>query len=137
MFIYLSPAKMEPLTLKQAILDQYNLNEQDFEKFVLTRTLFLRVKFIRPIVQFLNPDFLFNERRLIQKVGKSIDLKEIQEEVDFYQHKYVVNFVMKEALKFRLSGLKLIRLAHKVFNEAEAKQSKSVVLRTVQESPNP
>ena len=126
MFICLSPAKMEPLTLKQAILDQYNLNEQDFEKFVLKRTLFLRVKLIRSIVQFVNPDFLFNERRLIEKAVKSIDLKEVQEEVDFYQHKYVVNFIMKEALKFRLSGMKLIRLAHKVFNETAAKKSKSV-----------
>ena len=127
MFICLSPVKMEPLTLKQAILYQYNLNEQDFEKFVLTRTLFLRVKLIRPIVQFVNPDFLFNERRLIEKTGRSIDLKEVQEEVDFYQHKYVVNFIMKEALKFRLSGMKLIRLTHKVFNEAAAKRPKSVV----------
>lgn len=126
MFIYLLPVKLEPLTLKQAILEQYNLNEQDFEKFVLKRTLFLRVRLIRPIVQLVNPDFLFNERRLIEKAGRTIELKEIHEEVDFYQHKYVINFVTKEALKFRLSGMKLIRLAHRAFTAAAAKQSKPV-----------
>ena len=126
MFIYLLTAMKEPLTLKQAILDQYNLNEQDFEKFVLKRTLFLRVRLIRPIVQLVHPDFLFNERRLIEKAGRTIEIKEILQEVDFYQHKYVVNFVMKEAFKFRLSGMKLIRLAHMVFNETAAKKSKFV-----------
>lgn len=123
---------MEPLTFKQAVLQQYNLNEEDFERFVLKRTLFFRVRIVRPIVHFFNPDYLFNERRLIENAARCIRLREIQEEIDFYQHKYVVEFLMKDALRFRLSGMKLIRLAHSVFSEA-ANGSKD----TVQESPKP
>lgn len=123
---------MEPITFKQAVLQQYNLNEQDFEKFVLDRTLFFRVRVVRPIVRFFNPDYLFNEHRLIENAGRSIRLHEIQQEIDFYQHKYVVNYLMKDALKFRLSGMKLIRLAHRVFSEAA-----NGTTEAVQESPNP
>lgn len=127
---------MEPLTLKQAILQQYNLNEQHFKKFVLKRTLFLRVRVVRPFVEIVHPDFLFNEGRLIENVAKATRLREVQEEIDFYQHKYVVNFLMKDALKFRLSGMKLIRLAHKVFSEADA-ISQSGTVAGSQDSPNP
>ena len=127
---------MEPLSLKQAILQQYNLNEQEFEKFVLKRTLFLRVRLIRPIVELVHPDFLFNERRLIENAGKATRLREVQEEVDFYQHKYVVNFLMKEALKFRLSGMKLIRFAHEVFSEVD-EVSPCSTGEGAQDSPNP
>ena len=82
---------MEPLTFKQAVIQYYNLNEQDFLKFALKKTLFTRVRLVRSIVQFFYPDFLFNEKRLIEKAGKAVSLREIQEEVDFYQHKFVVN----------------------------------------------
>jgi hypothetical protein len=106
---------MNSKTLKEAICHQYNLEERDFEKFVLKRTLFFRVRLIRPLIRFFYPDYLFNERRLVEKIGKTKNLTEIQGEVDFYQHKYVVNFVMKEALRFRISGMKIMSLANKVF----------------------
>lgn len=114
----MSIVAMNSKTLKEAICHQYNIEERDFEKFVLKRTLFFRVRLIRPLIRFFYPDYLFNERRLVEKIGKTTNLREIQGEVDFYQHKYVVNFVMKEALRFRISGMKIMSLANKAFSTA-------------------
>ena len=110
---------MNSVTLKQAICHQYNLNEQDYVHFVLRRSLFKRVLLVRPFINIFFPDFLFNEQRLVEKIADATQLREIQDEVDFYQHKYVVNFTMKEALRFRLSGMKIMRLANRAFQKAK------------------
>ena len=108
---------MQPVTLKEAILKEYTLSEAEFESFVLRKTLFFRVRVVRPIIRFFFPEYLFNERRLVEKIGQTTTLREVQEEVDFYQHKYVVNFTMKDALRFRISGLKLMSLANHAFQQ--------------------
>lgn len=109
---------MEELNFKQAVCQQFRIKDTQYIPFVLGRALFHRVRLIRPVIQFFNPDYLFNERRLIDKVAVAKDLRDIQAEVDFYQHKYVVNFLMKETFQFRLSGMRLMSLANKVFLHA-------------------
>lgn len=109
---------MHPMTFKQAFCRLNKVNESAFEELVLTRSLFLRVRMVAPIVRFFNPHYLFNEKRLVEKVGKATNLREVQEEVDFYQHKYVVNFMMKDAFRFRLSGMRLMSQANQAFNRA-------------------
>lgn len=110
---------MEVMTFKIALCSLYDLSEERYTAFMLRRSLFRRVKFVRPFIQFFYPDFLFNEKRLIDKVAKAHNLREIQEEVDFYQHKYVVNSMVKDALKFRVSGMRVMSLANKAFNHAK------------------
>ena len=109
----LSP--MNSITFKQAVCQQFDLKEDEYTGFVIRHSLFFRVRMVSPFVRFFYPDFLFNERRLIQKIAHALSMREIQEEVDFYQHKYVVNFIIKDALRFRLSGMRLMGLANKVF----------------------
>jgi len=108
---------MPHITLKEAICQQHNLGDNQFREFVLRRTLFRRVRLLRPVLSLFNPDFLFQEKRLVDSIGQARSLREIQEEVDFYQHKYVVNFVTKDALKFRLSGMRLMILASQAFKK--------------------
>ena len=109
---------MPQVTLKEAVCQQYNITESEFREFVLRKTLFRRVRLLRPILGIFNPDLLFQEKRLVDKIGEARNLREIQEEVDFYQHKYVVNFMCKDALKFRLSGMRLMTMASKAFKQA-------------------
>lgn len=109
---------MEELNFKQAVCQQFRIKDTQYVPFVLGRALFHRVRMVRPLVQFFYPDYLFNERRLVEKVAVAKDLRDIQAEVDFYQHKYVVNFLMKETFQFRLSGMRLMSLANKVFMHA-------------------
>lgn len=113
---------MKHLTFKQAICRGYGIKGESYTSFVLRQSLFPRVRLVRPFVALLNPDFLFNERRLVERVGSATTTREIQEEVDFYQHKYVVNFLMKDAFRFRLSGMRLMRLANQAFTRAAAAQ---------------
>lgn len=119
---------MEPVTFKQALCQIHHLDEQNYRDFVLKRTLFRRVRLVAPLIRIAYPDFLFNEIRLVDKIGAAHNLREIQEEVDFYQHKYVVNFMFKEALRFRISGMKIIGLAHKVFQQAASEKSRQPAL---------
>ena len=125
---------MAPVTFQQAVCRLCKIKEKDYARFVLGRSLFRRARLVRPIVSFFYPDYLFHERRLVEKVAKAHNLREIQEEVDFYQHKYVVNFIMKDALRFRLSGMRLMGLANRAFRAAAARQTAAA---KVQEPLNP
>jgi hypothetical protein len=118
---------MREVTFKKAICQLHGIKESEYLTFVLKRSLFRRARLVRPLMTFFYPDFLFNERRLVERVASAANLREIQEEVDFYQHKFVVNFIMKDAFRFRLSGMRLMRLANKAFQSAsrDAKSSSS------------
>ena len=93
-----------------------DLKEDRFVPFLLRRCLFNRMLVVAPILRLIMPNLLFHERKLLEQVGKAHSLKEIQSEVDFYQHKYVVDSILKDALKFRLSGMKLMRLANRAYS---------------------
>lgn len=113
---------MQAVDLKTGVCSLYQVKEDQYKTFMLKRTLFRRVRLIRPLVQFFFPNYLFNEERLIEKIASAENLKEIQQEVDFYQHKYVVNSVLKDALRFRISGMRVMSIANQAFNHL-ARQS--------------
>ncbi|MEX0330942.1 MAG: hypothetical protein AB3N64_05905 [Puniceicoccaceae bacterium] len=89
---------------------------------MMKRTLFRRVRIVRPFIRIFFPHYLFNEEKLIENIASAENLREIQKEVDFYQHKYVVNSVFKDALRFRISGMRIMSIANRAFNHL-AKQS--------------
>ena len=130
---------MKTVTFKEAVCKLHRLKEKHYQVFVLRRALFFRVRLVRPIVQFFHPDFLFHELRLIDKIAEAHNLREIQEEVDFYQHKFVVNFVMKDALRFRLSGMRLMSLANTAFQHManERSGSREKIALSTQNPVNP
>jgi hypothetical protein len=118
---------MSEVTFKKAVCQLHGIKESQYPTFVLKRSLFRRARLVRPVVSFFYPDFLFNERRLVERVANAANLREIQEEVDFYQHKFVVNFVMKDAFRFRLSGMRLMSLANKAFQSVSRSAATSGV----------
>ena len=107
---------MDAVNLKEGVCSLYNLKDEQYQSFMMRRTLFRRMRLVSPVIRFFYPNFLFHETRLLESIGKAENLREIQVEVDFYQHKYVVNSVMKDALRFRMSGMKIMSIANKVFN---------------------
>jgi hypothetical protein len=116
---------MVEVTLREAVCKLHGIKESNYSAFVLKRTLFRRARLVRPLVTFFYPDFLFNERRLVDRVGNSASLREVQDEIDFYQHKFVVSFIMKDAFRFRISGMRLMSLANKAFRQAAASDKAS------------
>lgn len=116
---------MVEVTFKAAVCHLHRVKESHYHSFVLRRTLFRRARLIRPVVTFFYPDFLFNERRLVERIAHSTSLREIQEEIDFYQHKFVVSFIMKDAFRFRISGMRLMSLANKAFQHAAGPMKES------------
>ena len=130
----LKKSLVKKLNFKQAVCQQYGIEEENYAAFVLSRSLFPRVRFVRPIIQFFYPHYLFNEKRLVEKIAKAVSMREIQAEVDFYQHKHVVNFLWKETFRFRLSGMRLMGFANKIFN---GKADSQGALGCAQESVKP
>jgi hypothetical protein len=124
------------LNFKKALCQQYQIEEKKYVSFVLSQALFKRVRLFMPLISFFKPQFLFNERRLVEKVGRATTLREIQAEIDFYQHKHVVNFLWKDALRFRLSGMRLMSLANKT-NGFGNRQPGPAPAGQAQESANP
>ncbi|MEX0324820.1 MAG: hypothetical protein AB3N33_01895 [Puniceicoccaceae bacterium] len=110
------------MDLKTGICSLYQVKEDQYKAFMMKRTLFRRVRVVRPFVSLFVPHYLFNEERLIENIATAENLKEIQKELDFYQHKYVVNSVFKDALRFRISGMRIMSLANQAFNHM-AKQA--------------
>ncbi|MFO7725650.1 MAG: hypothetical protein R6V45_08890 [Oceanipulchritudo sp.] len=108
---------MPEATFKAAVCDYYSMEETAYPAFALRHSLTRRMRILYPFVQVLHPDFLFNERRLIERVAKASSLREIQEEIDFYHHKFVVSSITRDALRLRVSGMQLMHLANKVFNQ--------------------
>jgi hypothetical protein len=119
---------MNDVTFQKAVCQLHQIKESQYKTFVLKRSLFRRARLVSPLVTFFYPDFLFNERRLVERVANARNLREIQDEVDFYQHKFVVNFIMKDAFRFRLSGMRLMRLANKAFQFAARSKDSSANL---------
>jgi hypothetical protein len=114
---------MQPVTFKQALCQLQQIDEAKYIEFVLKKALFRRMRIAAPVVRLLYPDFLFHETRLVEKIAGARSMREIQEEVDFYQHKYVVNYLFKEALRFRISGMRLMQLASEAFQQARGGKS--------------
>lgn len=106
-----------PIIFKQAVCLRYGITPEKYTSFVLNRCLFRRMRWIAPIIGVFNADFLFHERRLIRSVAKAGNMREVQEEIDFYHHKYIVNHLLRDAFCFRLSGMRLMSLANAVFKE--------------------
>lgn len=109
---------MEQITLQQAVADYFQIRTEKVHRFLLKRSLSNRMRLLYPLVHLIHPDFLFNENRLVEKVSRATRLREVQEEIDFYHHKYVVNSFAKDAMRLRLSGMRLMSLANRAFNHA-------------------
>ena len=107
---------MEQTPFRDAVCRHFNIEDKAYIPFVLKHSLSNRARLLLPLIKVFSPDFLFNEVRLIERVGKALSMKEIQEEIDFYHHKFVTQSISKDALRFRISGMRLMRLANKVFH---------------------
>ena len=112
---------MNETPFKQVLCDAYDLDSDKYMSFLLSHTLYFRVRLLHPFIRIFYPDHLFHEKRLIERVARAIDFKEIQDEVDFYQHKYVVHHFFKDTLRFRLSGYRLLTLAADLFKHTSVR----------------
>ena len=110
---------MKTCTFKEAVCDLLKVQEATYDKVILKSCLTNRARIFFYIISALNPNFFFNERRLVKNVSKALSMKEIKEEVDFYQHKYVANFMFRDTFRFRLSGIRLISLGQRAFKHAQ------------------
>lgn len=87
-----------------------------FEKEVLGRALTRRARLLRPLVAFFHPEAFHAEKTLVRQAGDKIDFEDIRLDIDFYQHKNVVDSFLRSTLRFRISGIRLQRLAHHAFD---------------------
>lgn len=92
----------------------YQCPEASFEDHLLTQVLFRRARILRRLISPLNQDFLHAERVLVRQVAKNEDIRETQLDVDFYQHKYVVGSLLRDDLKVRISGVRLLQIAKRL-----------------------
>ncbi len=106
------------LNFRTAYCQWRGIPESKFEKEVLARTLTLQARIARALVIWVHPHAFHPELSLVRQAGDKIDYDDIRLDIDFYQHKHVVNSPFRELLRFRLSGLRLQRLALNAFRAA-------------------
>ena len=110
------------INLRTAYCQVYNCPVEEFEPRVLKQTLFGHARLIRAIVRIIRPESFYAEYLLVKQAGDKILISDVQLDVDFYQHKYVTGFLLRESFKVRLSGRRLVSLARDVFKKAKASQ---------------
>ena len=113
---YLSENQID---FRTAYCKVYDCSVDEFEPRVLRQTLFWHARFLRALVRPMRPESFFAEYLLIKQAGDKILISDVRGDVDFYQHKYVNGFMMRESLKVRVSGRRLIGLARRVFKAAQ------------------
>jgi hypothetical protein len=106
---------MDSISFRERVCRVHDIPESKYVGFVLRHSVFTRFFLLSPLITIFIPDIFFQEHHLIERVGRSTTLREVQEEIDYYQHKYVVNSVFKDALKFRISGMRLMKFASQVY----------------------
>jgi hypothetical protein len=102
--------------LLAATCARFGIREQEFQRYLFRRTVFRRAQLIGWLIHPFHPDFLYQERRLIAQVAHAVNLAEVRNEIDFYQHKYVVGSVRREIFSMRLSGQRLLRIAKMAYD---------------------
>lgn len=107
------------MTFKRAVCCLLKCEEEDYERLVFQKVMFRRARLIGFFVSWFYPDFHFQEKLLIRQVAETHSLSEVQSDIDFYQHKYVLNSMLRDGFSCRLSGKRLIRLARRAFAAGE------------------
>jgi len=100
-----------------AFCSYYNIPQKDYQRKLLSRILTIRSRLVYPFCRLVTPTAFHPERRLVQSVAKANSLVDIQYEVDFYQHKRVVNSIVRGTLRFRASGKNLMSIAKRVYHQ--------------------
>lgn len=106
---------IEDQTFKEAVCFFLDCRPDQYEKVVFRKVAFWRTRSIGLVIGIFYPDFHFQEKNLIRQVASNTSMTEMQTDIDFYQHKYVVNSVRRDAMRIRLSGKKLMSLARRAF----------------------
>lgn len=93
---------------------EHSVSPDSFEIHLLRRVIFAHFLFVLPFLWILGPNVLHPERRLMILIGRCRTLEEVQNNIDFYQHKNVVNSFWRGPLRFRISGKKLMSIAKRL-----------------------
>jgi hypothetical protein len=110
-----TPVNERP-SFKDAYCQLRGIDPSAFEQHLFCDVVFLRARIYGLFVQPFYPNLFHNERALIREVGDNTTLGEMKTDIDFYQHKYVVNSLWRDLFKVRVSGQRLLRIARDAFN---------------------
>lgn len=110
-----------PIDFRTAYCQWTGCPEEQFERRVLAETLFFPARVLRALIRPFRPKAFFPEYLLIRQAGDKQQIQDIELDVDFYQHKYVVGSLARESFSLRVSGRQLLRLANYAFRSSRRK----------------
>lgn len=105
----------EELTFQDRFCAHFGCDPSRYQTRTLRRGLFLRARLIYWMMHFLRPNFFYEERQLVETIGRKSRVSDIKYDIDFYQHKYVSSSTRRGILHVRLSGNRLLRLVREVY----------------------
>lgn len=112
----------KPIDFRNAYCEWKGCPIEAFERRVLAETLFFPARVLRALVRPFRPHAFYSEFLLVKQAGDKQELEDIQLDVDFYQHKYVVGTLTRESFSLRVSGRQLVKLAHSAFRSVRRKE---------------
>lgn len=111
-------AAPQAVTFRTAYCRWCECPEEDFEVRVLAQTLPVTARLLRFFMRPFRPHAFFAEYLLVKQAGDKQSLSDVEIDIDFYKHKYVVGSLARESFRLRVSGRQLLRLARDAFRYA-------------------
>ncbi|MCC5838635.1 MAG: hypothetical protein JJT96_00810 [Opitutales bacterium] len=117
-----SPSETGDPTFQDRFCEYFACDPCRYQTRALRRGLFLRARLIYWMMHFLRPDFFYEERKLVETIGRKSRVSDIKYDIDFYQHKYVSSSTRRGILHVRISGNRLLRLVREVYGPGYREQ---------------
>ena|SRR5579872_3227279 len=106
-------------SFQELFCKRLSCSSKEYESRAFRVLLYSHAKCFAPTLRRLQPGFFAEDFRFIRDLGAATDLREVNASAaDFQDRNGARRSFWRSRLKFRVSGLKAIHLAHELFEQA-------------------
>lgn len=103
---------------RSCFCDRYNCPDSEYEARALIKCLYLRARFLAPVLRFYQPSLFDQDFELIRRLGKTTGRLEANSEILRFHDLNLEAGFLRGVLRLRVSGRKASQLAARLFGQA-------------------
>jgi len=100
----------------------FECDEAAYEEKLLSLICDRPTRFVFAFLRAFSPHSLHPEYQLVRQLAHVDNLRDVKHDIEFYQHKYVCNSMLREGLNRRVSGKRLMAIAIELFPEQDSRR---------------
>ena len=99
--------------------EKFNCPAAQFEERVLWQCLYPQSAELARMIWRINRDFFLPDLELIRMVAPLTDADDLKSEISYFRYHLTAQGILRGRLRVRLSGQRLVNLAHTLFAKSE------------------